>query len=109
MVALGLLSILSCGGERLLSPLETSRLEVLVSWDGQGLSGRRLDIVELSLSRTTDSLGVAAFALPAGTFTLRAYVNMGGPAGFTDFKVTTRRGETTKMEVVDCLPCVSPS
>ena len=98
---------LSCGGRSLTEPIVVSRLDVQVSWDGQGLPDRRLEIVELGLTRWTDATGVARFLMPAGSYTLRAFVNSGGPAAFRDFPVTTRPGEVERLEVADCLPCMS--
>ncbi len=99
---------LSCGGKSPGAPRVDSRLEVFVHWGDQGLADRRLEIVEQGMVRLTDSTGIAEFVLPAGTYTLRAYVNVGGPAGHTDLVVVTRPGGTMHVEVVDCLPCVSP-
>ena len=98
---------LSCGGRSLTQPIVDSRLEVHVHWNGQSLADRHLEIVELGLVRQTDATGVAQFLLPAGSYTLRAFVNAGGPAGFQDLAVTTHAGETERVEVLDCLPCVS--
>jgi hypothetical protein len=100
---------LSCGGRSSpTAPAPNSRLDVLVSWDGQGISDRLLEIVELGLSQRTDTGGTAAFNLPAGSYTLRAYVNGPGPSASHDYPVTTRAGETVHMDVVDCLPCANP-
>ena len=107
VAVLGLVS-LSCGGESMVAP-SGSRLEAFVSWQGRGVADRKLEIVELSLERITNSDGLATFSLPAGTYTLRAYVNGPGPALPADQTVTTRVGETTRVNVGDCLPCVSPS
>ena len=109
LLALALLcgTSLSCGGRSLTKPNVNGRLEVHVYWNGQSLADRRLEIVELGLERWTDATGVATFLLPAGSYTLRAFVNAGGPAGFRDVAVTTRPGETERVEVQDCLPCVS--
>ena len=103
---------LSCGGRSPTTPPTPpmpgveGRLVVFVSWNGQGIADRRLEIVELGLSQTTDSRGIAAFSLPAGSYTLRAFVNRGGPVGATDIGVTIRSAETKRVEVGDCLPCV---
>src|SRR5262245_39625000 len=101
-------SSLSCGGRSPMSPAPNSRLQVFVQWQGQGLADRKLEIVELDLTQSTDSSGLAVFNIPAGTYTLRAFVNRGGPPAYTDISVTTKRGETELVEVSDCLPCVSP-
>ena len=82
-------------------------LVVFVYWQGRGLSDRRLEIVELHRVQVTNEQGLASFALPAGTYTLHADVNTGGPPAGVNLSVTVRRGETTRVEVVDCLPCVS--
>jgi len=82
---------------------------VFVHWQDQGVPDRRLEIVELHVTQLTDRDGVADFLLPAGTYTLRAYVNTGGPGGYSDVSVTVRWGATERVEVADCLPCVSPS
>ena len=77
-------------------------------WEEQPLADRELTIVELDLVRRTDATGLAYFWIPAGSYTLRAFVNSGGPSGFHDTDVTVRPGTTERVEVVDCLPCVSP-
>jgi hypothetical protein len=98
---------LSCGGRSSpTAPASNSRLDVLVSWDGQGVSDQLLEIVELGLSQRTDAAGMATFTLPAGSYTLRAHVNGPGPPAPRDYPVTTRAGETVHVDVVDCLPCV---
>jgi hypothetical protein len=84
----------------------SSHVDVLVQWNDQGLPDRRLEIVELGLVETTDANGRATFTLPAGSWTLRAYVNRGGPSGRVDIAVTTKAGETSEVTVADCLPCV---
>jgi len=100
---------LSCGARSSpTAPAPNSRLDVLVSWDGQGVSDRLLEIVELGLSLRTDAAGMATFSLPAGSYTLRAFVNSPGPPAARDYPVTTRAGETVRVDVVDCLPCMSP-
>ena len=96
----------SCGGKSVEAPAPDSHLQVFVHWEDQALEGRKLEILELGIVGTTDADGTAEFTLPSGTFTLRAHVNGGGPIGIQDVSVTTRSGETTRVEVVDCLPCV---
>jgi len=97
----------SCVDRSPIAPLVGSRLEVHVSWQGESLPDRRLEIVELGLVQQTNAQGVALFNLPAGSHTLRAFVNGGGPSAFRDVPVTTRAGETERLEVADCVPCVS--
>ena len=101
---------LSCGGRS--SPTAAtpdSRLDVFVYWDGVGQADRLLEVLELGVSQRTDSVGEATFGLPAGEYTLRAHVNVPGPAFRRDFPVTVRAGETVHVDVVDCLPCMNPN
>jgi len=98
------------------SPPESNRpatfvpgtLVVFVQWDGQGLPGKRVEVVELKRVLTTNKDGVATFVVPAGTFILRAYdINRGGPPlRYIDTDVFIISGEETRVEIVDCLPCV---
>ena|SRR2546425_2199364 len=100
---------LSCAGRSSpTAPGSKSRLDVLVSWGDQGVADRLLEIVELGLSQRTDAAGMATFDLPAGSYTLRAHVNSPGPPAPRDYPVTTRAGETVHVDVVDCIPCMSP-
>jgi hypothetical protein len=110
-LALALACSLGCSSDGRLAtaPRTAGRLVVFVHWQDQGVPDRRLEIVELHVTQFTDRDGVADFLLPAGKYTLRAYVNMGGPGGFSDVSVTVRLGATERVEVADCLPCVSPS
>ena len=88
-------------------PTNNSRLEVFVGWDGEGLADRKLEIVELGLVQLTDTAGTAVFALPPGSYTLRAYVTGPGPSLYEDLEVKTQEGQTTHVTVVDCLVCVN--
>jgi len=101
----------SCGGRSPQEPRADSRLQVHVHWRETGLADKRLEILELGLVRLTDPSGIAEFQLPAGTYTLRTHeINLPGPPpAYVDMTVTTTRGEVTRVEVVDCLPCVAPS
>jgi hypothetical protein len=98
---------LSCG--RPTEGPSTGRLQVFVHWENDALADRRLEIVELGAVRVTDRRGMAEFVLPPGTFTLRAYVNAGGPVGHRDASVNVTEGRTIRVEVIDCLPCMSPT
>ena len=88
--------------------LETSKLTVRVVWDGQGVPDKRVEVLELHLTGTTNATGYATFDLRAGDYTLRAYdINRGGPAMlYIDTKVTIVAGKEVRIEVLDCLPCV---
>lgn len=97
----------SCGRSLPQGPDVRSHLVVYVQWDNTGLAQRRLEVVELGVVKLTDVSGIAKFTLPAGTYTLRAYgINVPGPPpAFVDIAVRTTRGETTRVEVIDCLTC----
>ena len=102
---------LSCGGRSVapsVAPSVVGQLEVFVHWGDQPVADRQLMIVELNLVRWTDATGTAVFQIPAGSYTLRAFVNSGGPSGYRDEAVTVQPRMTERVEVMDCLPCVSP-
>ena len=82
-------------------------LITFVHWQNQGLPDRRVEIVELGQVQVTNARGVAKFTLPPGVYTLHADVNGPGPPIGVDLSVTVRRGQTTRIEVIDCLPCVA--
>src|SRR5689334_9877805 len=109
-MALGLavLSATSLSCARSTEAPARGHLQVFVHWENEALAGRRLEIVELGAVQVTDRNGMAEFVLPPGTFTLRAYVNAGGPAGRRDVSVNVAEGQATRVDVVDCLPCMSP-
>jgi hypothetical protein len=88
--------------------LESGRLVVRVYWGDEGIPDKRVDVVELHLTATTDDAGYAEFTLPAGAYTLRAYaINRGGPVlRSIDTPVTVKAGEDARVGVFDCLPCV---
>jgi hypothetical protein len=88
------------------APAPQARLEVFVHWEAEGVPDRRLEIVELGLSKLTDAAGIAVFTLPPGRYTLRADVNSGGPPLPRQIPVTVRLGSTERVEVSDCLPCM---
>jgi hypothetical protein len=83
-------------------------LVVYVYWDDQGLSGKRVELIELHKARTTDKSGLAKFVVPPGEYTVRVYdINRGGPAlQFIDTPVSITSGEEARLEIFDCLPCV---
>jgi len=81
-------------------------LVVYVYYDGAGLVDRQLQIVETGETQYTDEDGLAVFDLQPGTYVLRAYVNAGGPPLYHDQQVEIAPGEETRVEILDCLPCV---
>jgi hypothetical protein len=84
------------------------RLEVYVHWDNQPQANKRVELVELKQEKLTNTAGLTDFNLLQGTYTLRVYgINRGGPLQeFYEQPVTTKAGETTRIEVLDCIPCV---
>jgi hypothetical protein len=114
----GLAVSLSCGQSNPTDPVDqnlsrlanfaTGRIVVSVHWQEEGLSGKRVDILELDRTRYTRQDGTATFHVPTGTFTVRVYeINRGGPAlPWVDTNVTVTAGEEALVDVVDCLPCV---
>lgn len=90
------------------APVESGKLVVRVVWDGLGVPGKNVEVLELQLTGTTDETGYAEFDLRPGAYTLRAHdINRGGPAMLDiDTKVTVEAGEEVRIEVLDCLPCV---
>jgi hypothetical protein len=99
--------LVSCGDDPASTP-RTGEVVAWVYWDGAGLEGKPVEILETGESRTTDADGLARFRLAPGTYTLRAYgINRPGPPpAYVDFQVTVRAGEETRLEILDCLPCV---
>jgi hypothetical protein len=110
-LALGCGLAVSCGRESPQEPGGESRLQVYVYWRDTGLPEKRLEVLELGLERWTDQRGIAEFVIPAGRYTLRAHeINRPGPPpAYIDMNVRTSPGETTRIEVGDCLPCVAPN
>ena len=112
-IAVGLAALLgvSCGGRSPSEPRPDSRIQVYVHWEDMGRPDKRLQVLELGIERLTDESGIAEFLVPAGAYTLRAYgINeLGPPPLYLDFAVTTTPGKTTRVDVVDCVPCVAPS
>lgn len=96
------------GATKSVARLETGRLVVHVYYGDQGVPNKRVDIVELHLSATTDDNGFAEFTVPAGGYTLRAYnINRGGPAlRSIDTRVFVKAGQDTRVGIFDCLSCV---
>jgi hypothetical protein len=110
LVTLVLVTV-ACGKSTPQGPVEDGQLLVYVYWDGAGLPGKRLEIVELGLEKATNDQGLATFVLPPKSYTLRVYgINTPGPPPlFVERSVTTVAGQTTRIEILDCLPCVTPT
>lgn len=109
--------IVACSEDRIDSPsdgsyrsakLESGTVVVFVHWQGEGVPDKRVELVELGIDAVTNADGMAEFKVPVGDYTVRIYdINRGGPAlRFVDEKVTVTVGAESRVEVVDCLPCV---
>ncbi len=79
-----------------------------VHWGDQGIPDISIVLVQTGDSLKTDSTGAAVFSVTPGQYTIRAYgINRGGPAlRWIDFDVEARKGETSLVDIIDCLPCV---
>jgi uncharacterized protein (DUF2141 family) len=91
-----------------IAQFRSGKLVVRVVWDGQGVPDKRVEVLELHVTGTTDAAGYAKFDLRPGVYTVRAYdINRGGPPMlYVDTKVTVMAGKEVLIEVFDCLPCV---
>jgi hypothetical protein len=98
----------SCGGTGTDPSSSSGTLVVYIFWGDQGLSDKKVELLELHQTSATDKAGLAEFIAPAGDYTLRAYdINRGGPAlQFVDIPVTITSGHEVRVKVADCLPCV---
>lgn len=110
LASLACLILASCEDGLPPGPAPNGRLAVRVHWQEVGVPGRRLELPEIGATRITDRAGLAEFIVPAADYVLRAHeINIGGPPPpFLEYKATVRGGETTRIDVVDCLPCVAP-
>ncbi len=108
---LGALGCVSCKREPPQEPRGATVLQVYVHWEETPLPDKLLEVVELGLRDSTDAHGIAEFSVPAGTYTLRAYgITTGGPGlSYVDYPVTVADRKTTRLDVVDCLPCEAPA
>ena len=88
-------------------PAEPGHLVVYVYWEG-GSPGKQIKVIETEAVKLTDEAGLAGFTLTPGTYTVRAWgIGLPGPGReFVDFPATVRSGETTRIEIFDCVPCV---
>lgn len=79
-----------------------------VHWDNQAMAGKKIELVQTRETKLTDSAGAADFSVPPGKYTIRAYdINRGGPSlRSIDFDIEVHAAETTKIDILDCLPCV---
>ena len=87
--------------------VQSGEIVVYISEQGQGLSGKRVELLELHLEARTDNTGIARFEVPVGHYTVRAYdINSGGPSFYHDTRVTVKANKATRIEVMNCSICV---
>lgn len=81
---------------------------VKVHWQDQGVPDIPVVLVQTGDSLRTDSAGLAVFSVSPGKYVIRAYgINRGGPMlQHIDFDVEAKKGETSLVDIVDCLPCL---
>ena len=99
---------LSCSDTHTVAPPPQGQIVVYVHWEEQALADKQIELVETGETKFTDVTGTATFAVPPGKYTIRAFaINRGGPAlRSIDFDVEVRPGATTRLDIVDCLPCL---
>jgi hypothetical protein len=88
-------------------PPPSGGIVVHIYWDDRGVSGKKVELVELHRTGTTNDKGLVRFVAAPGEYTLRAYeINRGGPMlGFIETPVTITAGRDERVDIVDCLPC----
>jgi hypothetical protein len=79
-----------------------------VHWQDQGIPNIPVVLVQTRDSVQTDSKGLATFSVSPGSYTVRAFgIKRGGPVlEHVDFDIEAKEGETTFVDIVDCLPCL---
>ncbi len=85
-----------------------SHITVYIYWNNQGLAGKQVAILQTADTLLTDSAGLATFTVPPGHYTIRAF-NIDKPGTglqYIDYEVDTHAGDTTKIDILDCLACV---
>jgi hypothetical protein len=104
------LTLLGCTDEGTETPplIYPTLIVAKVHWGDQGVPDIPVVLVGTSDSVLTDSSGLAVFSVPPGKYVLRAFgINRGGPVlQHIDFDVEVKQGETSRVDIVDCLPCV---
>ena len=87
---------------------QVGTLLVFVHWEGEGIAGKRVELLGRNREMKTDEEGFAEFVVRPGSYTVRVYdLNRGGPPmRYVDTNATVVAGEVTRVEVFDCLPCV---
>lgn len=102
------LAFSSCKESPSQPPQPASRITAYVHWENQGVANIHVELVQTGETKLTDSTGTAEFSVPAGKYVVRASGIQGpGPALRTlDFDVVAQSGQTAKVDIEDCLPCL---
>jgi len=110
--ALFTLTLFSCGHSPTASAPAAGtpggQLVVHVTLNGDGPSpGKRIEVIGVSLSQTTDASGLATFVLSAGQHVVRAYdIGTPGPGRpYVEQSVEVTPAQTANVEFIDCTLC----
>ncbi len=89
-------------------PSTSSLIVVNVHWQGQGVAGIPVVLVQTRDSVLTGTSGVVVYSVPGGHYVVRVYgINRGGPVLLTsDYEVDAKPGDVAIVDIVDCLPCL---
>jgi hypothetical protein len=89
-------------------PQPLSLIVAHVHWQSQDVAGVPVVLVQTGDTLRTTSTGLAIFSVSAGHYVIRAFgINRGGPIfRFVDFDVEVHTGETSTVDIIDCLPCL---
>ena len=101
------LTLLGCS-DKGVEPTSPTLIIAKVHWQDQGVPDIQVVLVETGDTVRTDSNGVAIFSVFPGKYVIRAFgINRGGPVRqYIDFDVDAKKGETSHVDIVDCLPCL---
>ena len=106
-----LLGAAFAGCDEATTPAKPGRLVVYVYFDETGLPDHKVELLDSGESAMTDKYGLAEFTLEPGSHRVRVFdINQGGPCcAWVDFEAAVVSGETSRLEVPDCLPCMTPT
>lgn len=90
------------------STAPSALIVVKVHWGEQGISGIPVVLLGRSDTASTDLSGLAEFTVPPGKYVVRAMkVNQGGSVfRYVDVDVNATKGQTSFVDIIDCLPCL---
>jgi hypothetical protein len=104
------LTLLGCSDKGTETPplIYPTLIVAKVHWGNQGVPDISVVLVGTGDTVRTDSSGLAVFSVSPGKYVLRAFgINRGGPVlQHIDFDIEAKMGETSVVDIVDCLECV---